>query len=80
MGELLDAAWCAIFVLEIVEDRYGRGGALITSQILVDRWHDFFGKPTLADAIVDWIVANAHRLQLRVDLLRKRRAANSAAA
>jgi hypothetical protein len=38
MRELLDAAWCAIFVLEIVEDRYGRGGALITSQIPVDRW------------------------------------------
>ena len=51
MGELLDAAWCAIFVLEIVEDRYGRG-ALITSQIPVDRWRDFFGKPTFADAIL----------------------------
>jgi DNA replication protein DnaC len=68
------------FVLEIVEDRYGRGGARITSQIPVDRWHDFFGEPTLADAILDWIVDNAHRLQLRVDSLRKRRAANSAAA
>ena len=46
MRELLDAAWCAIFVLEIVEDRYGRGGALITSQIPVDRWHDSIGEPT----------------------------------
>src|SRR5262249_32466402 len=59
MRDLLDASWYAIFVLEIVEDRYGRGGVLITSQIPIDRWHDF--------AILDWIVDNAHRLQLRVD-------------
>jgi hypothetical protein len=51
MRELLDPSRCAIFVLEIVEDRNGRGGALITSQISVYRWHDFFGEPTLAVAI-----------------------------
>jgi DNA replication protein DnaC len=49
-------------VLEIVEDRYGRGATLITSQIPVDRWHDPIGEPTLADAILDRIVHNAHRL------------------
>jgi hypothetical protein len=36
-------------MLEIVEDRYGRGATLITSQIQVDRWHDLIGEPTLAD-------------------------------
>ena len=59
-------------MLEIVEDRYGRGATLITSQIPVDRWHPLIGEPTLADAILDRIVHNAHRLQLRGDSLRKK--------
>ena len=58
-------------MLEIVEDRYGRGAALITSQVPVDRWHDLIGEPPLADAILDRIVHNAHRLQLSGDSLRK---------
>jgi DNA replication protein DnaC len=60
-------------MLEIVEDRYGRGATLITSQIPVDRWHDLIGEPTLADAILDRIVHNAHRLQLKGDSLRKQK-------
>ena len=59
-------------LLEIVEERYGRGATLITSQISVDRWHDLIGEPTLADAILDRIVHNAHRLQLRGESLRKK--------
>jgi DNA replication protein DnaC len=58
-------------MLEIVEDRYGRDATLITSQILVARWHDLIGEPTLADAILDRIIHNAHRLQLKGDSLRK---------
>ena len=58
-------------VLEIIEDRYGRGATLITSQIPVDRWHALIGEPTLADAILARIVHNAHRLQLNGDSLRK---------
>ena len=65
-------------LLEIVEDRYGRGATLITSQIPVDRWHDLIGEPTLADAILDRIVHNAHRLQLRGDSLRKQKAPSTA--
>ena len=61
-------------ILEIVEDRYGRGATLITSQIPVDRWHDLIGDPTLADAILDRLVHNAHRLQLHGDSLRKQKA------
>ena len=60
-------------LLEIVEDRYGRGATLITSQIPVDRWHDVIGDPTLADAILDRIVHNAHRIQLKGDCLRRKR-------
>jgi DNA replication protein DnaC len=61
-------------ILEIVEDRYGRGATLITSQIPVDRWHDLIGDPTLADAILDRLVHNAYRLQLHGDSLRKQKA------
>src|SRR6266481_3690607 len=67
-------------LLEIVEDRYGRGATLITSQIPVDRWHDLIGEPTLADAILDRIIHNAHRLQLKGDSLRKQRGPKTAAA
>ena len=59
-------------LLEIVEERYGRGATMITSQIPVDRWHDVIGDPTLADAILDRIVHNAHRLKLKGDSLRRK--------
>lgn len=67
-------------LLEIVEDRYGRGSTLITSQVPVDRWHDLIGAPTLADAILDRIVHNAHRIQLRGDSLRRKKSREVAAA
>jgi DNA replication protein DnaC len=66
-------------LLEIVEDRYGRGATLITSQVPVDRWHDLIGEPTLADAILDRVIHNAHRLQLRGESLRKKAAQTIAA-
>lgn len=62
-------------LLEILEERYGRGATLITSQIPVDRWHDVIGDPTLADAILDRVIHNAHRLKLHGDSLRKNAAA-----
>jgi DNA replication protein DnaC len=61
-------------LLEIVEERYGRGATLITSQLPVDRWHGLIGEPTLADAILDRVIHSAHRLQLRGDSLRKKAA------
>ena len=67
-------------LLEIVEDRYGRGATLITSQVPVDRWHDLIGDPTLADAILDRVIHNAHRIQLRGDTLRKKKAQENAMA
>ena len=65
-------------LLEVAEERYGRGATLITSQLPVDRWHNVIGDPTLADAILDRIIHNAHRLQLKGDSLRKQTAAKSA--
>lgn len=61
-------------LLEIVEDRYGRGYLLITSQVPVDRWYELIGSPTLADAILDRVVHAAHRLDLAGESLRKRAA------
>ncbi len=61
-------------LLEIVEDRYGRGATLLTSQIPVDRWHDLIGDLTIGDAILDRIVHNAHRIQLRGESLRRKKA------
>lgn len=60
-------------LLEIVDDRHERTSTLITSQLPVDRWHDTIGDPTLADAILDRLVHNAHRIQLTGDSLRRRR-------
>ena len=59
-------------LLEIVEERYGRGATLITSQIPVDRWHDLIADPTFADAILDRVIHNAHRLKLQGESLRKK--------
>jgi DNA replication protein DnaC len=61
-------------LMEIVEDRYGRGSTLITSQLPLDKWHEVVGDPTFADAILDRIVHNADRLELDGPSLRKLKA------
>jgi DNA replication protein DnaC len=58
---------------QIVEDRYDAGSVIITSQVPVDRWHDMVGVPTLADAILDWVIHNAYRINLSGESLRKQR-------
>ena len=60
--------------LEIVEDRYDAGSILIISQVPVDRWYEVIGNPTLADAILDRLVHNSHRIELAGESLRKLRA------
>ena len=61
-------------LLEIIEDRHGRASTIVTSQVPVEGWHDIIGDPTLADAILDRLVHNAHRLQLTGESMRKRAA------
>ena len=61
-------------LMEIVEDRHGRGSILITSQLPVATWHDVIGEPTLGDAILDRIVHNAYRLELDGPSMRKLKA------
>lgn len=51
-------------LLEIVDDRIGRGATLLTSQYPVGQWHDTIGDPTVADALLDRLVHNAYRLEL----------------
>ncbi|MBF0562072.1 MAG: ATP-binding protein [Alphaproteobacteria bacterium] len=58
-------------LMEIVEDRYGRGSLLITSQVPVDHWHEIIGDPTIADAILDRIIHTAYRIDLSGESLRK---------
>jgi DNA replication protein DnaC len=58
-------------LMEIVEDRYGAGSTLITSQLPVDAWHDVIDEPTFADAILDRLVHNAYRLELDGQSMRK---------
>ena len=64
-------------LMEIVEDRHGRGSILITSQLPVPTWHDVIGEPTLGDAILDRIVHNAYRLELDGPSMRKIKAAET---
>ena len=63
-------------LLEIVEDRYAAGSLIITSQVPIDRWYEIVGNPTLADAILDRFVHNAHRIELKGESLRKQRMAS----
>lgn len=65
-------------LLEILEERYGRRATIVTSQIAVDKWHELIGDPTYADAILDRIVHNAHRINLTGDSLRRSHAHKAA--
>lgn len=65
-------------LMEIVEDRYQSGSTVITSQLPVDTWHDIVDEPTFADAILDRLTHNAHRMPLDGPSLRKTRDANNA--
>ena len=58
-------------LLEIVEERYDRKSTIVTSQLPVKAWHDSMEDPTLADAILDRLVHNAHKVDLDGDSMRK---------
>jgi DNA replication protein DnaC len=52
-------------LLEVLEDRYGRSSTVVTSQLPIPKWHEWIGDPTAADAILDRLVHNAYKLELR---------------
>src|SRR5580658_6902233 len=59
--------------LEICEDRYQTRSTILTSQLPVARWHEQIGDATAADGILDRLVHNAHRIEMRGDSMRKKR-------
>lgn len=61
-------------LFEIVEDRHGSRSTIIASQMPVKHWHKMIGDPTLADAILDRLVHNAYKINLRGESMRKKQA------
>lgn len=59
-------------MLEVLDDHYGHRSTLVTSQMPVDKWHELIGDPTLADAILDRLVHNAYRIELKGESMRRR--------
>ena len=59
-------------MLELLDDRYGNRSTLVTSQMPVDKWHALIGDPTLGDAILDRLVHNAYRIELKGESMRRR--------
>jgi len=63
-------------LMEIIEDRHSKRSTIITSQLPVQKWHDAIGEKTVADAVLDRIVHDAHRIELVGESLRKRKTIN----
>lgn len=59
-------------LLELVEDKTETGSIIITSQLPINKWHDWIAEPTIADAILDRLVHRAHKFELHGESLRKR--------
>lgn len=60
-------------LLQILEDRYAKGATIVTSQLPVKAWYEYIDEPTLADAIMDRMTANANRIELKGESLRTRK-------
>jgi DNA replication protein DnaC len=58
-------------LLEILDDRHNHKSTVVTSQLPVDKWHEYLAEPTIADAILDRLVHNAYRLELKGESMRK---------
>ncbi|GAB2617302.1 IS21-like element helper ATPase IstB [Belliella aquatica] len=65
-----------MLLMEIIEDRHGKKSTIITSQLPVSAWYEIIGDQTLADAILDRIVHDAHRIELKGESLRRKRNIN----
>ena len=58
-------------LLELIDDRVNTRSTIITSQLPIERWHEYLNDPTLADAILDRIVHHSHKLKLKGESRRK---------
>lgn len=63
-------------LLQILEDRYHKKSIIIASQLPISKWHEYIAEPTLADAIMDRLMAYAHRLELKGESMRKKSVKN----
>lgn len=59
-------------LLEIIEDRYSTRSTIIASQIPIDKWHELIGDPIVADALLDRLIHNAHKIQMKGESMRKK--------
>jgi len=62
-----------IALLEIIEDRNNKGSIIVTSQLPVTRWYEVIGEKTIADAILDRLIHQSHRIELMGESMRKKR-------
>ena len=60
-------------LMEIIEDRHGKASTIITSQVPVSLWHEVIGEQTIADAILDRLVHDAHRLDMKGESMRRKK-------
>jgi DNA replication protein DnaC len=60
-------------LLQLLEDRYSKKSIIITSQLPIAKWYEYINEPTLADAILDRLTANAHRIELKGESLRRKK-------
>lgn len=60
-------------LLEILDDRHQNASTIVTSQLPLKDWHEFIGDPTLADAILDRLIHNAHKIELKGESMRKKK-------
>lgn len=63
-------------LLQILEDRYNKKSIIIGSQLPINKWHDYIAEPTLANAIMDRLMANAHRFELKGESMRRKSVKN----
>ena len=70
--ELLDSQ-NRIALLEIIEDRQNKGSMIVTSQLPVTGWYSIIGEKTIADAILDRLIHQSHRVELSGESMRKKR-------
>jgi len=64
-------------LLEVIDDRVPGASVLITAQMPVETWHEYLGEPTIADAILDRLLHNAHRIALEGESMRRSRSSLS---
>jgi DNA replication protein DnaC len=65
-------------LMEVIDDRHQRASTILATQVPIESWHDMIGDPTYADAILDRLIHNAYRIDLKGDSMRRRKSNLSA--